>query len=120
MEQKQNKKRYAINFEKFFELVSKKNQNEKNNESTITEIWQPDTDGELQIVNKEMVDNKYDTNNNLCSLRYDFLNGLINQILSVYATTPENQLFRNENQMSFGQRIIFETFLREGVIYEIK
>ena len=120
MEQKQNKKRYAINFEKFFELVSKKNQNEKNNESTITEIWQPDTDGELQIVNKEMVDNKYDTNNNLCSLRYDFLNGLINQILSVYMTAPENQLFRNENQMSFGQRIIFETFLREGVIYEIK
>lgn len=112
------KTKYAINFSKFFELITKKNQNEKNNDSTVTEIWQPDTNGDLKMVNKEMVDNKYDANNHLCNLRYDFINSLINQVLSVYST-PEGSTFKNENQMSFGQRIIFDTFIKEGVIYEI-
>ena len=112
-------KKYAINLDKFWELVMRRSQNEKNNESTITEIWQPDADGNPSLVNKEIVDNKYDTNNNLCTLRYDFINGLISQITSVYMT-PEGNLFRKENQMSFGQKIIFETLVIEGVIYEIK
>lgn len=112
-------KRYYVNFDKFFELVTRKTPNEKNNDSTITEIWQPGTDGTLQMMNKEMVDNKFDINNNICSMRYDFLNGLINQVLSVY-TTPTDSIFKNEGQMSFGQRIIFDSFIKEGVIYEIK
>lgn len=119
MNSKGTKVKYAINFEKFFELITKKNQNEKNNDSTITEIWQPDVNGDLKMVNKEMVDNKYDANNHLCSLRYDFINSLINQVLSVYST-PEGATFKNENQMSFGQKIIFDTFVKEGVIYEFK
>lgn len=114
-----NEKRYIINFDKFFDLITKKNQNEKNNEATITEIWQPDGNGDLQMVNKEMVDNKYDINNHLCGLRYDFINGLINQVLSVYST-DEGETFKNESQMSFGQKIIFDTFVNEGVIYELK
>jgi hypothetical protein len=114
-----NKKNYVINFEKFFELITKKNQNEKNNDSTITEIWQPDANGDLKIANKELVDNKYDANNHLCSLRYDFINSLINQVLSVYST-PEGAILKEEKQMSFGQKIIFDTFVKEGIIYEIK
>lgn len=120
MKPKSNGKRYAINFEKFFEMITKRNQNEKNNDSTITEIWQPDpTNDELKLMNKEMVDNKYDSNNHLCSLRYDFINSLINQVLSVYAT-PDGEMIRNEKLLSFGQKIIFESFLKEGIIYEIK
>lgn len=121
MEKKQNKNscKYAINFDKFFELITKKNQNEKNNDSTITEIWQPDANDILKMVNKEMVDNKYDTNNHLCSLRYDFLNSLINQVLSVYST-PEGNTVKHISQLSFGQKIILDTFIKEGVIYEIK
>ena len=114
-----SKKKYLINFDKFFEMITKKNQNEKNNDSTITEIWQPDTNGDLKMMNKEMVDNKFDTNNQLCSLRYDFINGLINQVLSVYST-PNEELFKDLEQMSFGQKIIFDTFLKEGVFYEIE
>ena len=115
---KSNRKRYVINFEKFFEMITKRNQNEKNNDSTITEIWQPDpTNNELKLMNKEMVDNKYDTNNNLCNLRYEFINNLINQVLSVYAT-PDGEIINDEEMLSFGQKIIFESFLKEGVIYE--
>lgn len=113
------KKKYVINFEKFFDLVTHKSANEKNNDSTVTEIWQPDQNNDLRIVNKEIVDNKYDSNNNLCGVRYDFLNGLINQVLSVYSGI-NNTLFISESQMSFGQKIIFESFKKEGVIYEIK
>ena len=114
-----NNRKYVINLEKFFDLITKKNQNEKNNDSTITEIWQPDVNGDLKMVNKEMVDNKYDANNHLCGLRYDFINSLINQVLSVYST-PEGSLIVNEKQLSFGQKIILDTFIKEGVIYEIK
>lgn len=113
-----NKQKYVINFEKFFELITKKNQNEKNNDSTITEIWQPDVNGDLKMVNKEMIDNKYDANNNLCSLRYDFINGLINQLLSVY-NTPDGSTIIHEGQLSFGQKIILDTFIKEGII-EVK
>lgn len=119
MKAKSNGKRYAINFERFFEMITKKNQNEKNNVSTITEIWQPDpTNSELKLMNKEMVDNKYDTNNDLCNLRYDFINSLINQVLSVYSN-QDGEMIENEEMLSFGQKIIFESFLKEGVIYEI-
>ena len=74
---------------------------------------------EFTLMNKEMIDNKYDSNNHLCSLRYDFINSLINQVLSVYAT-PDGEMIRNEKLLSFGQKIIFESFLKEGIIYEIK
>ena len=118
MNNKSNQK-YVINFEKFFELITKKNQNEKNNDSTITEIWQPDVNGDLKMVNKEMVDNKYDTNNQLCSLRYDFINGLINQVLSAYNNVQDGSIIMHEGQLSFGQKIILDTFIKEG-IFEIK
>lgn len=114
-----NQKRYALNLERFFELITKKTNNEKNADFTVTEIWQPDTDNDLRIVNKEIVDNRYDKDPNMCNARYDFLNNLINQVLSVYQT-PDGKTFLSEKQMSFGQRIIFDTFLKEGVIYEIK
>lgn len=118
MDNKSNQK-YVINFEKFFELITKKNQNEKNNDSTITEIWQPDVNGDLKMVNKEMVDNKYDVNNHLCGLRYDFINGLINQVLSAYNNTHDGSIIMHEEQLSFGQKIILDTFIKEG-IFEIK
>ena len=118
MEKVTNKRKYAINIEAFFELITKKNQNEKNNDTTITEIWQPDTDGELKIVNKEMVENKYSVNNDLCTMRYDFINGLIYQILST-STLNECTFLENEEQFTFGQWIVFNTLLKEGVIYEI-
>lgn len=114
-----NDKRYALNLDKFFELVTKKNSNEKNTDSTITEIWQPDQNNELKIDHKEIVDNKYDANNHLCGVRYDFLSNSLNQILHVFQTA-DGSTFLHESQMTFGQRIIFETFLKEGVIYEIK
>ena len=111
--------KYSIDFEKFFELVTKKSQSEKNTDSTVTEIWQPDTNGELKIMNKEMVDNKTDLNNHLCSLRYDFLNGLLNEILAAYQT-PDGKTISSINDFSLGQSIIFTSFMNEGVIKETK
>ncbi len=113
-------KKYALSFDKFFELVTKRNSNERNTDCTITEIWQPEPDNnELKLEHKEIIDNKYDINNNLCGVRYDFLSGSINEILRS-AITPDGKCLIDESQLSFGQRIIFNTFLNEGVIYEIK
>jgi len=109
--------KYSIDFEKFFELVTKKSQSEKNTDSTVTEIWQPDTNGELKIMNKELVDNKTGLNNHLCSLRYDFFNGLLNEILAAFQT-PDGKTISGINDFSLGQNIIFTSFMNEGVIKE--
>lgn len=117
---KKNKK-YALNLDTFFELITKKNTNEKNTDCTITEIWQPNStrNNELILEHKEIIDNKYDTNNNLCGVRYDFLNNIINEIIRTQML-PDGKTFIDEEQMTFGQKIIFNTLLKEGVIYEIK
>lgn len=114
----QKNKRYAIDFDKFFERVTKRNTNEKYTDSTITEIWQPDTNDNPKLMNKEMIENKYDMTNPLCAIRYEFLNELMTQITSLYST-PLGDIVKSEKQLSFGQRIIFESFIKEGIIYEI-
>lgn len=116
---KTNNKRYALNLNRFFELVTAKSVNENNNESTITEVWQTNGGDDMTLVNKEIVDNKININNSLCAARYDFLKEIITNILS-YLQTPDGDLFVDESQLSFGQKIVFETFIKEGVIYEIK
>ena len=88
-------KEYVINFDKFFETVTKVTEKEKNSETTITEIWQPLESGELTMVNKEVVENKLDLNEHMCTMRYDFLNGMLN-----------------------GNRIIFDSLVKEGILEE--
>lgn len=112
-----NHTKYTINFDKFFELVTKKTQNEKNNDSTVTEIWQPNENGDLTMVNKEMIDAKGDMNNNMCTMRYEFYSGLLNGILAPYDNI-EGNLFKSEKDFSFGQRLIMESFKKEGIIIE--
>ena len=110
-------KEYVINFDKFFETVTKVTEKEKNSETTITEIWQPLESGELTMVNKEVVENKLDLNEHMCTMRYDFLNGMLNNVLSTYMT-PSGKIIKNVHEMPIGNRIIFDSLVKEGILEE--
>lgn len=115
--QKKTTIKYIIDFDKLFEYVVKRPSNDKNNESSITQVWQPDGE-ELKITSKEEIETKHESNPNLINMKYDFLNGLLSQITTVFGIN--DKIFVKEEDLSFGQKMILDSFIKEGFIKKIE
>jgi len=102
-----NGKFYAIDMDMVMKWVAESPSNERNI-STTTTISYPVMDGDEEIVEKEISENKSSINDVMSNVRYDFVRILLNTLLT--ASTMD---------LSVAQRIAFNTLISKNIITEI-
>lgn len=97
--------------------VAKSPSNERNVTTLITETYPmtPDDDNDtLEVATKEITENKSSLNEVMNNIRYDFVKILITDLM----TYTEKQITRSED-LSFSQKLCFNTLLKENIIIEL-
>lgn len=112
---------YAIDMNKLMKWVATTPSSEKNVSTTITQVI-PIIDEETGIEEetmanfstKEITENKETLNDTMNSIRYDIVKIFLNKLL-------ENEFYEGslENNLTYQQRICFNTLLHNGIIIEL-
>ena len=115
--------KYVIDLNKIMDFVTHLKNNEKNNDTQITQMYSIDEplDGEdiseqkLNLITKQVTENKYNGNDSLYNVRYDLVKLIINNLLD-FSIDGDGVLIKDEEQMSFGQKLCLNTLINEGII----
>lgn len=136
---------YVIDMVKFMAFVSQIPSNEKEWNTTITQVYAAKEDEEyitphvsakrvkkdedinditsinpFDVVTKEVTENKSKNNETFNQIRYDFAKTLLSGILTpIYNGDGTILTQNNEEDLLFGQKIIFNTLINEGILKEI-
>ncbi len=112
-------KKYAIDVDRLMAWVSETPSSEKNI-NTITTMTYPITNGEEQdIVEKEVSETKSNLNEVMNNVRYDLIRNLLSVILTTYTNEMNQIITLTPSDLSFGQKIAFNTLLHKRIIIEI-
>lgn len=109
-----NGKHYRFNLGKINQycLVSS---NKAGNESEITEAYETDANGVFHLSSKINREMKTQGNSQEDMLIYDFVKTLVTKLLDA-----DVNVRKNENDVTFGFAIAFNTLISEGMLEEIK
>ena len=110
-------KYYIIDMDAVLKWVSETPNSEKNI-NTITTMTYPVIEGE-EIVEKEISENKSSLNEIFNNVRYDFIRILINTLFTTFTTDLNQILSFSFKDLSFAQKIAFNTLLAKKIIIEV-
>lgn len=107
---------YALDLGKIIDFISETSENEKDIHTTITHMYGTDTPS---MVNKEVSEVRANCNETFNKLRYDIIRTLLDVIISppYYDGRPVTQ--NNRGQVTLGQMICINTFLKCGILKDI-
>lgn len=112
-------KYYIIDLDKLMSWVSETPSSEKNI-STITTMTYPATnDGEQETIEKEVSESKSTLNEIMNNVRYDLIRSLINVILTIFVNDTNQVLILTKDDLTFGQKLAFNTLLHKKIITEV-
>ena len=112
-----NNKCYIIDLDKLMAWVSETPSSEKNI-STVTTMYYPITD-EVDVVEKEISENKSSLNDVMNNIRYDLIRNLLTVLLTTYTDDMNRIITRDVSDLSFTQQIAFNTLLNKKIIIEL-
>lgn len=110
---------YKIDIDALMAWVSETPSSEKNI-STITTLNYPLTDEDEEIVEKEISENKTTLNDTMNNIRYDLIRNLINTLFTTYTNNINDIVTYTLKDLTFGQKIAFNTLLAKNIIKEVK
>lgn len=127
---------YAIDMDKFMEFISEIKSNEKDNSTTITQVFadndyiaddddnvvvrKPEAISSFKAISKEITENKNNMNPIFSNIRYDFIKILLSTLVSpFYNQDGSFVIAENEDDLFLGQKLAFNTLLNKGIIFEI-
>ena len=110
-------KYYIIDMDAVLKWVSETPNSEKNI-NTITTMTYPVIEGE-EMVEKEISENKSSLNEIFNNVRYDFIRILINTLFTTFTTDLNQILTFSFKDLSFAQKIAFNTLLAKKIIIEV-
>lgn len=100
---------YVLNMENIIEYVLNQG-NDNNNDSEITELYVMDDDTKSMTLStkqmREIKSKEFTTNQ---SIRYDMVKMLLDRLLDI-----------NDEDLTFGETVVVNTLMVEGLINEIK
>ena len=115
-----NNEKYAIDIDRFFEVFSG-NESDVNTVITATYSEDGNTNNDLSLISKEVVESKRNGIETLYGLRYETLKYLVDTLF-----TPQyddvNGGTKNVNtydDLTFAQKIAFNSLLNEGILIKI-
>ena len=114
-----NNKCYIIDLDKLMAWVSE-TPSTKKNISTVTTMSYPITnDDEVDVVEKEISENKSSLNDVMNNIRYDLIRNLLTVLLTTYTDDMNRIITRDVSDLSFTQQIAFNTLLNKKIIIEL-
>lgn len=125
--------------DKFMEFVSNITSDERDTNTTITQVFAETSDddefigdgnsykdnksigNDFRAISKEITESKSNYNAVFNNVRYDLARMFINTLLTpIFSQNGEPYKFDNEQDMLLGHKIAFNTLLHHGLIEEIK
>lgn len=116
-----NTPNYCIDMDKFMEFVTK--YSVKNSDTAISQVYSVDEteeNGELTMISKDVSESKSNYSDTLYNIRYDFIRQLLSTITNIIP--DENGIAKNItnlDEMSFAQRLCFNTLLSKSIIKDM-
>lgn len=121
---------YAIDMDKFMKFVSVLPANEKDVDTTITQVYGKEQyseyheDGDqstpFDLMTKEVTESKSNNNDVFNNLRYDFARSFLNILISpTYNADGSVNQQETEDDFLFGQKLAFNTLLYSGILIDI-
>jgi hypothetical protein len=131
---------YYVNMNKFMEFVSSSTSDERDTNTTITQVFAETSDvdddfeeedtspykdksigNDFRAVSKEITESKSSYNAVFNNVRYDLARIFLNTLLTpLFSQNGEPCKFENEQDLLLGHKIAFNTLLHHGIIEEIK
>ena len=113
-------KYYVIDMDRLMAWITETPNSEKN-VTTMTTISYPmaNDEEEEEIIEKEVTENKSTLNDTMNNVRYDFARNLINSIFMAFGNDINQIVSFTTKDLSFGQKIAFNTLLYKKIIIEI-
>ena len=76
-------------------------------------------DDEVDVVEKEISENKSSLNDVMNNIRYDLIRNLLTVLLTTYTDDMNRIITRDVSDLSFTQQIAFNTLLNKKIIIEL-
>lgn len=112
-------KYYIIDMDKLMQWIVETPSSEKNINTITTMSYPIANDDEEEIIEKEVSETKSSLNETMNNVRYDFVRNMINTIFMTF-TNDMNQITSfSLNDLSFAQRIAFNTLFYKKIIIEV-
>lgn len=101
---------YILNLENLIGFIYQGDNNDKNYESELTELYVVDNENSnMSLSNKQLREIKNNDMTNHQTIRYDMIKLLLERLLDI-----------KEEVLTFGETVVLNTMLTEGLITEIK
>ena len=101
---------YILNLENIIGFIYQGDNNDKNYESELTELYVVDNENSnMSLSNKQLREIKNNDMTNHQTIRYDMIKLLLERLLDI-----------KEEVLTFGETVVLNTMLTEGLITEIK
>lgn len=111
-------KHFIIDMDKLMAWVVETPTAEKNF-NTMTTMTYGINDEDEDVVEKEVTENKSTLNETLNNIRYDFVRNMLNTLFTTFANEYNQMTTINLEDLSFGQKLAFNTLLYKKIIIEI-
>lgn len=108
---------YKIDIDVLMAWISETPSSEKNI-STITTLNYPLTDED--IIEKEVSESKATLNDTMNNIRYDLIRNLINTLFATNTNNISEVVAYSLKDLTFGQKIAFNTLFAKNIIKEVK
>lgn len=111
-------KHFIIDMDKLMAWVVETPTAEKNF-NTMTTMTYGINDEDEDVVEKEVTENKSTLNETLNNIRYDFVRNMLNTLFATFTNEYNQMTTINLKDLSFGQKLAFNTLLYKKIIIEI-
>ena len=111
-------KLYIIDMDKLMSWIVE-TPNAERNISTMTTMTYPITNDGEEIVEKEVSETKSSLNDVMNNIRYDFIKNLFSVLFTTFTNDINQVMSSNLSDLSFPQKIAFNTLLYKKIIIEI-
>lgn len=111
-------KEYMIDVDRLMSWVSETPSSERN-VNTITTLTYPITTDDEEMFEKEISENKSSLNEAMNNIRYDLIRNLLNNLFAVYNGDMGVLTSHDVSELSFSQRIAFNTLVSKKIIIEV-
>ena len=111
-------KYYKIDMDAAMKWVTENPSSERNINVTTT-LTYPVIEGE-EVVEKEISENKSTLNDVMCNVRYDLIRTMLNTLLTTFTNDLNHAITMTFSDLSFSQKLAFNTLLTKGIIQELK
>lgn len=118
-----NGKTFYIDIKALMSFLTKSSSNEKQNDTSITQIYavdQEENSNDVKMVSKEVSETKSNINDTMVNIRYDIIKYMLNGLLEPIQNENGRIVYINNlDEINFTQTLCLNSLKAEGILKEL-